>query len=155
MTPNSSPAVGRGGMFAHWCDTLPAHHLDNIHRFTEPWQAQASLALRRGEPAAARAYVEHGRVHTTPPALPAGSVARQYLTASSRGESVAVTTAAAGTARAINIEIQYRLHLGQPSGLFVELGDGTRVMVGDQIATRRNDSTLTTDEGVAVRNRQT
>jgi hypothetical protein len=55
--PDQLPAVGRGGMFAHWCDTLPAHHLDQVHRFTEPWQAEASLALRRGDPAAVGAYV--------------------------------------------------------------------------------------------------
>ena len=68
---------------------------------------------------------------------------------------MAITTAAAGTARAINTEIQYQLHLGQPPGRSAELRDGTRVMVGDRIATRRNASTLTTDQGVAVRNRQT
>ena len=141
--PEQLPAVGRGGMFAYWCDTLAAHHLDEVHRFNEPWQAQASLSLRRGEPAAARAYVEHGRV------------ARQYLAATTRGQHVAITTASAGTARTINTEIQYQTHLGQPPGLSVELRDGTRVMVGDQIATRRNQSTLTTDQGVAVRNRQT
>lgn len=153
--PEQLPAVGRGGMFAYWCDTLSAHRLDEVRRFGELWQAQASLALRRGEPAAARAYVERGRVHTAHPALLAQRVARQYLTAAEKGRSVAITTASAGAARAINTEIQYRLHLGHPPGPSVELWDGTRVRVGDRIATRRNQSTLTTTAGVAVRNRQT
>jgi hypothetical protein len=36
----------------------------------------------------------------------------------------------------------------------VELADGTRALVGDQIATRRN-ATLATDTGAVVRNRHT
>ncbi|HSH60465.1 MAG TPA: hypothetical protein VK988_12680, partial [Acidimicrobiales bacterium] len=37
----------------------------------------------------------------------------------------------------------------------VALVDGTRVYVGDQVATRRNDPGLVTDRGLSVRNRQT
>ncbi|CAN5720432.1 hypothetical protein BH20ACT2_BH20ACT2_19970 [soil metagenome] len=153
--PEQLPAVGRGGMFAHWCDTLPAHRLEEIHRFTEPWQAQASLALRRGDPVAAAAYAQRGRVATVHPALLARQVARQYLGATARGEPVAITTATAGTGRAINSEIQYHRHVGQPRGPAVELVDGTQVRVGDRIATRRNQATLITDFGAAVRNRHT
>lgn len=35
--PEQLPSVTRGGMFAHWTDTLPAHRLEHIHRFGEPW----------------------------------------------------------------------------------------------------------------------
>ena len=153
--PEQLPAVGRGGMFAHWCDTLPAHHLEQIHRFTEAWQAQASLDLRRGEPAAAAAYVQHGRVATSHPALVARQVASQYLGVTARGETLAITTASAGTARTINTEIQHRTHRRQPTGPAISLGDGTEVRVGDRIATRRNHPRLTTDTGAPVRNRHT
>lgn len=44
--PYQLPGVGRGGMFAHWCDTLPAARLEEVRRFAEAWEA--------GEPAAAR-----------------------------------------------------------------------------------------------------
>ena len=37
--PAQLPAVGRGGVFAHWCDTLPHHELTDPRRFTEPWEA--------------------------------------------------------------------------------------------------------------------
>ena len=33
--PAQLPAVGRGGVFAHWCDTVPHHELDDpttVHR---------------------------------------------------------------------------------------------------------------------------
>ncbi len=72
----------------------------------------------------------------------------------SRRQSVAITTASAGTARAINVEIQRRRNpLGR--GASVALADGTRASVGDQVTTRRNEANLVTDQGSAVRNRQT
>ena len=43
-------AVGRGGMFHELCRTGRAIELDRIHRFTEPWEAAASLQLRHGDP---------------------------------------------------------------------------------------------------------
>jgi ATP-dependent exoDNAse (exonuclease V) alpha subunit len=140
-------------MFAHWCDSLPAHQLDEVHRFADDWQAAASLELRRGDPAAARTYAAHQRLETVHPALLPARVARLHDAVDRRGESLAITTATSATARAINLEIQRRRH---PHGarLAVELADGTRALVGDQVATRRN-ATLVTDTGVAVRNRHT
>ncbi len=56
--PAQLPAVARGGMFAHWCETLPAHHLEEVRRFTYAWEAETSLALRAGKPDTATAYAE-------------------------------------------------------------------------------------------------
>ncbi|HET7488685.1 MAG TPA: hypothetical protein VFJ85_12205 [Acidimicrobiales bacterium] len=80
-------------------------------------------------------------------------VARQVAAVEARGESVAVTCASAGVARAINVEIQRRRHLGRADA-GPALADGTRALVGDRVATRRN-TPLQTSAGVAVRNRQT
>src|SRR3546814_1260175 len=44
--PAPLPAVGRGGVFAHWCDTVPHQEIDTPRRFLDPWEAEASLALR-------------------------------------------------------------------------------------------------------------
>jgi len=152
--PAQLPAVGRGGMFAHWCETLPTHHLDQVRRFDDEWQAEASLALRRGDPAAAPAYAARGRVETVHPALLADRVTRQFQQLTRQGESLAITTTSAGTARAINVEIQRRRN-PRRTGYSVVLADGTRAFVGDQVATRRNDASLTTDTRSPVRNRQT
>jgi len=70
--PRQLPSVARGGVFAYWCDTLPAHTLDEPRRFTDQWEAAASLGLRAGVPDAVDAYTAHGRIHTTHPALVAG-----------------------------------------------------------------------------------
>src|SRR5581483_4957742 len=76
--PAQLPAVGRGGMFAEWCERFGAHQLQVVQRFAEPWQAQASLALRQGEPRAAALYAKHGRLQVTHPALVAQRVAQSY-----------------------------------------------------------------------------
>ncbi|HEX2064638.1 MAG TPA: AAA family ATPase, partial [Acidimicrobiales bacterium] len=151
--PAQLPAVGRGGMFSHWCETLPAHHLEEVHRFDDDWQAEASLALRRGDAAAAAAYGAHHRLRTVHPALVADQVARQHERLTGRGQSVAITTASTSTARAINMEIQRRRN-PRRTGASAALTDGTRAFVGDQVATRRNNAGLVTDAGSPVRNRQ-
>jgi RecA/RadA recombinase len=152
--PAQLPAVGRGGMFAHWCESFPAHHLEEVRRFHDAWQGEASLLLRQGDPAAAAHYAEHQRLQGVHPALLADRVARQYEQMSGGGDSVAITTASTGTARAINVEIQRRRNpLRQ--GTSVALADGAEVFVGDHVATRRNDASLVTNSGTAVRNRQT
>jgi ATP-dependent exoDNAse (exonuclease V) alpha subunit len=150
--PAQLPAVGRSGMFALWCERLPTYRLEEVRRFTEDWQAEASLGLRRGDRAAAAAYAAHHRVQTGHPALVADRVARQYERLAARGEIVAITSASTGTARAINVEIQGRRNPRQ-EGPNVVLADGTEAFVGDRVATRRNVA-LATDTGAPVRNRQ-
>jgi len=156
--PEQLPSVTRGGMFAHWTDTLPAHRLQHIHRFDEPWQAEASLALRRGDPAAAVTYAEHERVRSVHPGVVAQQVARTHAAVTARGETLAITTSSQAMARAINEEIQWLARSGKSEGhtdrLTVRLADGTEAGVGDQVATRRNVP-LETDRGVTVRNRHT
>ncbi|MGI8808231.1 MAG: MobF family relaxase, partial [Acidimicrobiales bacterium] len=151
--PAQLPAVGRGGMFELWCERVGAHHLDAVRRFDDGWQAAASLALRRGERAAAAAYEAHGRLDTVHPALVADRVARIHEVQADAGRAVAITTASAGTARDINAAIQRRRN-PRRAGPSVALADGTQVFAGDRVATRRNDRTVT-DAGTAVRNRHT
>ena len=152
--PAQLPAVGRGGMFSLWCETFPAHHLEEVRRFTHPWEAEASLALRAGDPQAADAYAQAGRLRTAHPAVLADQIARQHPRLTERGRTVAITTATATTARAINIDIQQR-HNPTRTGRSTALADGTAAFAGDRIATRRNDPTLLTDRGLEVRNRHT
>ncbi len=156
--PAQLPAVGRGGVFAHWCATLPHHRLDTPRRFTEEWEADASLALRDGDPRAADTYAAHGRLHSTHPALVAAAVADVHQAQVGRGRTVAISTNTADMARTINTEIQRRLDRLDPRRhrhARRTLADGTHVVVGDTIATRRNDPDLTTDTGEQVRNRHT
>lgn len=150
--PAQLPAVGRGGLFAHWCDVVPHHELDTPRRFIESWEADASLGLRRGERSVVDVYDHHHRLHTAHPALLAERIAATYRRHASEGRSVAITTSGSATAREINEAIQARRT--RPDEQSIELVDGTHALAGDQIATRRNDRTLETSVGEQVRNRQ-
>ena len=152
--PDQLPAVGRGGVFAHWCDTLPVHRLEQVRRFAEAWQAEASRGLRAGDPRAVAAYAEHGRLKATHPTLLAERVARQHEALVAAGATVAVTTASTAVAREVNLAVQHRSGSWR-SGPSVRLADRTLVFAGDRVATRRNDRSVVTDSGTPVRNRQT
>lgn len=152
--PDQLPAVARGGVFAHWCDTLPHHQLVEPRRFTEPWEAAASIGLRAGDPAAVAAYASHRRITTGHPALVAAQVAQAHQNHTAAGRTVAITTGDFDTARAINQQIQH-LNRRRDRGESGSLRDGATVHVGDRIATRHNHPTLRTSTGERVRNRHT
>ena len=61
--PLQFAAVGRGGMFGWLVEHGPHVELDRVHRFTEPWERDASLQLRAGDVTALDAYEAHGRLH--------------------------------------------------------------------------------------------
>lgn len=151
--PEQLPAVERGGVFAHWCNTVPHHTLDTPRRFTQEWEAAASLGLRAGDPAGTAIYAEHRRLHTSHPALVASQVAEVHANHTTAGRTVAITTNTAEVARSINREIQWQRRSRTTDR--VALHDGTVALHGDQIATRRNHPGLLTDSGERVRNRQT
>ena len=151
--PAQLGAVGRGGVFAHWTATVAHHELVTPRRFTEPWEAAASIALRTWDPDVAEIYNAHHRLHTTHPALLAARIAREATADLAAGLNIAITTKTAETARAINQAIQN----ARPSNLkeVVEPADGTTARIGDRVATRRNRPDLLSTGGEPVRNRHT
>ena len=56
-------AIGAGGILRDIKHTHGALHLTELHRFTNPAEAAASLALRDGNPQSLGFYLDHGRVH--------------------------------------------------------------------------------------------
>ncbi len=54
-----------GGMFEHLTHELATRRIDltELHRFTNAWEAAATLRLRDGDPGVLDAYAEHGRIH--------------------------------------------------------------------------------------------
>ena len=56
-------AIGAGGVLRDIKHTHGALHLAELHRFTNPAEAAASLALREGNPTALDFYLDHGRIH--------------------------------------------------------------------------------------------
>ena len=56
-------AIGAGGVLRDIKNIHGALHLTELHRFTDRAEAQASLALREGDPGALGFCLDHGRVH--------------------------------------------------------------------------------------------
>jgi hypothetical protein len=56
-------AIGAGGVLRDIQHSHGALHLTELHRFTNPGEAAASLTVREGKPEAFTFYLDHGRVH--------------------------------------------------------------------------------------------
>lgn len=147
-------AVGRGGIFDHLANTLPDHRisrLEQVHRFDQPWEANASASLRQGDTSILDVYEQHDRIIATGAEQDLVDVVTGlYLDRHNTGVDVGVFAATNQQVAELNTSIQTALadlgQLGQPitgSGLFV----------GDVIETRQNDRELTTDTGQFVKNR--
>jgi len=154
--PHQLQAVGRGGMFHELCRTSPVHELQRIHRFTEPWEAAASLLLRAGDPTGLDAYLDHDRIVAGSFNQHAATIAREWIEANGRGETVAITAAANQHVDELNRLIQLaRVHNGDIDPCdHVRIAGRDVACVGDVIATRRNDRRLNTTTGEPVRNRE-
>ena len=153
--PMQFSAVGRGGMYQHLTDTHGAIELDQVHRFTNNWERDASLRLRRGDPTVAHVYDLEGRLHGGNTARMERQALDAWWTARYAGESVVLAAPTNDTVARLNHAAQQRrIDAGQldPHSRSVDAG-GYRLFIGDEIATRRNHRQLHTDHGAIVRNR--
>jgi len=142
-------------MFAELCNSLRVSELDQLHRFTEPWEANASLALRRGDTSSLGIYEAFDRIRPGRLDQHLDTIADLWLDCDRRGETLAITTTRNDDVAAINERIQLkRAAAGQlnPDTL-IPIGDEW-AMIGDVVATRHNDRRLRTSRGDHVRNRE-
>jgi ATP-dependent exoDNAse (exonuclease V) alpha subunit len=152
--PRQFTAVGRGGMFGHLVDTLGAVELDEVHRFTQEWEKQASLQLRAGDPAALDIYNHQGRIHSGTPTEMEAEIIEAWKQARDAGQTVALMANSNETVTRLNRECQQSLDDGhlEPAGRSAKTGDHI-LHEGDEVVTRRNDRTLRTNRGLMVKNR--
>jgi conjugative relaxase-like TrwC/TraI family protein len=153
--PRQFSAVGRGGMFAHLIDTHGAIELDHIHRFTHHWEADATRRLRQGDIAVLGDYQRHGRLHDGIPTAMEAAIVEAWSQARLRGESVALMAHTNHTVHRLNqLTQQRRIATGEldPNGPTLDVAQ-QRLLVGDEVVTRRNQRTLGTNRGAMVKNR--
>ena len=148
-------AVGRGGMFAEFCTTCSTIELERIHRFTNPWEAAASLQLRHGDLRALDAYEAHGRIIPGTIDEHLNAIADDWIETHAVGKTMAITTTTNDHVDAINHLIQQRRieHGDLGPTRTATIADG-EACVGDIVATRRNQRQLQTTTGDVVRNRE-
>ena len=150
--PYQLQAVGRGGMLAELCATGRTIELEHIHRFTNDWEAAASLKLRHGDPTGLNPYLEHERIYAAPFAEHLDNIALYWTGGHARGEYIAITTTTNDHVDAINHTIQHHRHVAGQLGPCLQL-DQVAFHVGEVVTTRRNQRNLHTSTGETVRNR--
>jgi AAA domain len=135
-------AIGAGGVLRDIKNIHGALQLTELHRFTDPAEAQASLALREGDPSALGFYLDHGRVHVGDLAKITKDAFAAWI--SDRAVGLDAIMLAPTRQRVAELNRRAREHRldGAPVGREVRLGDGKGASVGDMIITRANDRRL-------------
>jgi hypothetical protein len=135
-------AIGAGGVLRDINNIHGALQLIELHRFTDPAEAQASLALREGDPSALDFYLDHGRVHVGDLA----KITEDSFSAWVLDRAVGLDVIMLAPTRELVAELNRRARDhrldGASAGQEVRLGDGNRASVGDMIITRANDRRL-------------
>lgn len=139
-------AVGAGGVLRDIATTRGADRLEEVVRFDDPVEAQASLDLREGDPAALGFYVDHDRVHAGEETECLDAVFAAWTESSAVGEDCLMLAPTRELVGELNERARAARLAGLPDGhgheLEVALADGTRASVGDTIITRRNERRL-------------
>jgi conjugative relaxase-like TrwC/TraI family protein len=153
--PHQLQSVDAGGGFALLVSRrADAPELVEIHRFTNEWEKDASLALSRGDVQAISAYGRHKRIRegVTDEMVDAAYVAWRADCAAGRA-SILVTESARDV-RALNERARAeRLLLdGAVDQHEVDLIDGCRASIGDIVITRQNDRRIRTMRDGWVKN---
>ncbi|MET8129313.1 AAA family ATPase [Streptomyces sp. NPDC005065] len=150
-----------GGLFRQMVEDGPHYSLNTVRRFknedgtVREWEADASLALRRGDARALEAYDRHGLIQGGTLEEMKAAVVQAYVADTVAGrESVCITVT---NARATELSREIRGRLVQ-YGLVEEHGtllvDDNRAGVGDLIQARNNDPKLKDSDGMRVLNRR-
>ncbi|HKF87362.1 MAG TPA: AAA family ATPase, partial [Propionibacteriaceae bacterium] len=135
-------AIGAGGVLRDIKQTHGALHLAELHRFTNPAEAAASLALRDGKRTALNFYLDHDRVHVGDMA----TMTADAFTAWVSDRAAGLDAIMLAPTRELVAELNRRArahHLDHSTATAeVRLADGNQASVGDVIITRSNDRRL-------------
>jgi len=156
-------AVENGGGVQAIRDSQGCVQLPEPVRFTAQWERDASLLLRRGDPAALAAYDEHGRIHGGEPEEMMEAAAKAYVASFICGRNVLLMARererAAELARRVTGDLRHLGYVGDTVrfGVVRDGGDGAvaEVNPGDLIIARKNDHQLETDPGHTLANGDT
>jgi conjugative relaxase-like TrwC/TraI family protein len=135
-------AIGAGGVLRDIEITHGAIRLTELHRFTDPAEAAATLALRDGQPEALGFYLDRRRVHVGDPTTTLDDVFNAWQADRSQGLDAIMLAPTRDLVRALNQRARDHRLADPTPGRQVELADGNQASVGDLIITRSNDRSL-------------
>ena len=137
-SPRSAPAVSS----ATSQQSHGALRLTELHRFTDPAEAAASLALRDGDPEALDFYLDHGRVHVGDLATTTQDAFAAWVSDRAAGLDTIMLAPTRKLVAELNRQARDHCLGSHPAGREVRLADGNQASVGDVIITRTNDRRL-------------
>ena len=135
-------AIGAGGILRDIKHHHGALQLTDLHRFTHPAEAAASLALRDGDPTSLDFYLDHGRVRVGDLATTTQDAFTAWATDRAAGLDPIMLAPTRELAADLNHRARTHRLSGSPAGHEVQLADGNQASVGDVIITRSNDRRL-------------
>ena len=141
-----------GGVLRDIAAVHGALHLDTVMRFTDPAEADATLALRAGDVGALGFYLDHDRIHVVDP----DTATTHLLAAWSADRAAGLDALMLAPARAQVADLNHAARTARLDGVApgreIILADGNLASDGDLVITRRNNRTLTTSATAWVRN---
>jgi hypothetical protein len=135
-------AIGAGGVLRDITHTHGALQLTELHRFTDPAEATASLALRDGDPEALDFYLNHGRVHVGDVATTTQDAFNAWVSDRAAGLDAIMLAPTRKLVAELNRQARDHCLGNHPADREVRLADGNHASVGDVIITRANDRQL-------------
>jgi conjugative relaxase-like TrwC/TraI family protein len=135
-------AIGAGGVLRDIQQSHGPLRLTELHRFTDPAEATASLALRDGKPEALDFYLDHGRVHVGDIATITHDAFAAWVSDRAAGLDAIMLAPTRKLVNELNRQARDHLLGSRPVGRKVRLADGNQASVGDVIITRSNDRRL-------------
>ncbi|QAY71618.1 MobF family relaxase [Xylanimonas protaetiae] len=149
-------SVDAGGAFSllHHERRGDVAQLTEVHRFTNQWEKDASLALRSGEVEVIDTYIAQGRVRAGTGTEMVDAAYAAWRADTRAGRRTLLVTDSADHVRELNARARAERLLDGDTlpDREVALTDDAAASVGDLVITRRNDRTLRTARGGFVRN---
>lgn len=132
-------AIGAGGLLRDIAATFGAIRLDELVRFTDPAEGEASLSLRDGDRAALGFYLDNDRVHVGDVASSLDDVFAAWSRERAGGRDCLMLAPTRELVRELNLRAQASRSV---VGGSVGLADGCSAHGGDVVISRRNDRRL-------------
>ncbi|HWJ53924.1 MAG TPA: AAA family ATPase, partial [Propionibacteriaceae bacterium] len=141
-------AIGAGGVLRNIQASHGAARLSELHRFTDPAEAAATLALRDGRREALGFYLDYRRVHVGDPSTTLDAVFDAWQTDRNQGLDAIMLAPTRELVSQLNQRARAHRLGAEPdtnkreTWRLAMLADGNPASVGDLIITRRNDRRL-------------
>ena len=135
-------SIGAGGVLRDIAAQHGAVHLNELLRFTDPAEGNASLALRDGRPEALGFYLDNGRVHIGDLDGLNRAVFDSWKADRAAGTDALMLAPTRELVGQLNEKARAHRLSDQRPGREVTLADGNLASAGDTIITRTNDRQL-------------